>query len=84
LNKGDGGFIDVTESARVGGGFHLTLGASFADYDNDGDLDLFVTNWLDENNVLYCNQLLSSNRVVDQEAIEPYAVPASHPAAEPA
>ena len=111
LNKGDGGFIDVTESARVGGGFHLTLGASFADYDNDGDLDiylandtdqnilyrnnndgtftntngtddrshtgdirggmgitwgdydndgdldLFVTNWLDENNVLYCNNL---------------------------
>ena len=54
LNKGDGGFIDVTESARVGGGFHLTLGAAFADYDNDGDLDLYLANDTDQN-ILYRN-----------------------------
>ena len=54
MNKGDGGFIDVTESARVGGGFHLTLGASFADYDNDGDLDIYLANDTNQN-ILYRN-----------------------------
>ena len=54
LNKGDGGFIDVTESARVGGGFHLTLGASFADYDSDGDLDIYLANDTNQN-ILYRN-----------------------------
>ncbi|HCK14209.1 TPA: hypothetical protein DHW51_08815, partial [Candidatus Poribacteria bacterium] len=47
-------FIDVTESARVGGGFHLTLGASFADYDNDGDLDIYLANDTNQN-ILYRN-----------------------------
>lgn len=52
LNKGDGGFIDVTDAANVGGGFHLTLGVAFADYDNDGDADLYLANDTDQN-ILY-------------------------------
>lgn len=42
-NDGDGTFTDVTESAglyNAGKGF----GAVWGDYDNDGDLDLFVAN----------------------------------------
>ena len=40
-NSGNGTFLDVTESARVGnlGKGH---GATFTDYDRDGDLDLYV------------------------------------------
>ncbi len=55
LNKKDGRFIDVTGVARVSGGFHLSLGTSFADYDNDGDLDLYVANDADQN-ILYRNE----------------------------
>ena len=43
-NRGDGTFEDVTESAGVGAA-HRGIGASFADYDADGDVDLFVTSW---------------------------------------
>jgi len=42
-NKGDGTFEDVTAKAGVGLGDRVCVGATFADYDNDGHLDLFVT-----------------------------------------
>ncbi len=54
LNKGDGGFINVTEAAKVTGGFHLTLGVAAADYDADGDLDIYLANDTDQN-ILYRN-----------------------------
>ena len=54
LNKGDGGFINITDAAKVNGGFHLTLGVAAADYDGDGDLDLYLANDTDQN-ILYRN-----------------------------
>jgi len=54
LNKGDGGFIDVTDAAKVNGGFHLTLGIAAADYDADGDVDIYLANDTDQN-ILYRN-----------------------------
>lgn len=44
INQGDGSFVDQTETADVGCEARSTLGQAFADFDNDGDLDLFVTN----------------------------------------
>lgn len=32
-----------------------SFGSSWGDYDNDGDLDLFVANWGNQNNYLYMN-----------------------------
>ena len=51
-NNGDGTFTDVTEKAGVTGtsssGKKLWgIAAAWVDYDNDGKLDLFVTNYLD-------------------------------------
>jgi enediyne biosynthesis protein E4 len=51
-NNGDGTFTDVTEHATVSGvddrGRKLwSVGAAWFDYNNDGLLDLFVTNYLD-------------------------------------
>src|SRR5262245_31467606 len=44
-NRGDGTFADVTVSAGVGDPSWSTS-AAFVDYDRDGDLDLFVCNYV--------------------------------------
>ena len=43
-NNGNSTFTDVTEEAGVGSTAYGT-GATVGDYDNDGDLDLYVTNF---------------------------------------
>jgi hypothetical protein len=46
-NRGDGTFEDITGRAGVAGGDdEWSTGAAFADLDLDGDLDLFVANYL--------------------------------------
>lgn len=42
-NVGGGRFTNVTKAAAVGLRDRISVGASFADIDNDGDQDLFVT-----------------------------------------
>ena len=46
-NNGDGTFTDVTQKAGVGDDGMWAVSAAFLDYDNDGKLDLFVSNYLD-------------------------------------
>jgi Tol biopolymer transport system component len=57
LNDGHGRFTAVTVGDLVSD-VDTSGGAAWADYDKDGDLDLFVANWggSDEDNVLYRNQ----------------------------
>lgn len=43
-NEGDGTFVDCTEYAGVGLSSDWTNGVSAADYDNDGDQDLYIAN----------------------------------------
>lgn len=48
LRNEQGHFRDVTDEAGVGGGDNRwSTGAAFFDYDGDGDLDLFVANYVD-------------------------------------
>lgn len=46
-NNGDGTFTDVTEVAGVGNGSQVGAGTCFLDMDADGDLDLYVANYVD-------------------------------------
>jgi hypothetical protein len=46
-NNGDGTFTDVTARAGVGGDGRWGTSATFVDYDGDGRLDLFFTNYVD-------------------------------------
>ena len=42
-NMGNGTFVDVTAATGASIGKHISVGATFADYDNDGWPDLFIT-----------------------------------------
>ena len=54
-NLGDGTFEDWTAKAGVGLGERISVTSSFADVDNDGDADLFVTT-VNDGNVLFENR----------------------------
>jgi hypothetical protein len=45
-NNGNGTFSDVTEKAGLGGTDDVGAGACFLDMDNDGHLDLYVSNYI--------------------------------------
>ena len=55
LYRNDGGtFVPVTEGPLVEDAGYSS-GSTWADFDNDGDLDVFVSNQQDQNNSLYLN-----------------------------
>ena len=59
-NQGDGTFAEVALQEGVAynkeGRSEAGMGVDFGDYDNDGDLDLFVVNFSYETNTLYRNE----------------------------
>jgi len=53
-NRGDGTFLDASHSAWVAD-YRGAMGLGVGDWDNDGDLDIFVSHWLAQENALYEN-----------------------------
>ncbi|MGB0040059.1 MAG: CRTAC1 family protein, partial [Terriglobales bacterium] len=54
-NNGDGTFTDVSEQSHISQYIGKGMGLSFADYDNDGFTDIFVSNDTFENFLLHNN-----------------------------
>ncbi len=55
-NDGHGTFTDVSDESWAAD-FRGSMGLSAGDYDGDGDTDLFMSHWVDEENALYRNLL---------------------------
>jgi enediyne biosynthesis protein E4 len=59
INQHDGTFKDTGFLSGVAvngaGNSEARMGVDAGDFDNDGDEDLFITNWLDQMNILYAN-----------------------------
>ena len=68
LGRGDGTFVDATDGSGLSGDLR-TLGALLADFDRDGDLDLYVAND-GQANILYENRS-SPGRVAFVEVAGP-------------
>jgi hypothetical protein len=66
-NLGQGKFEDITEAAAVAVPGRISVTASFADIDNDGDADLYVTT-VRGGNVLFQNQGNGRFRDISQES----------------
>lgn len=60
INNGDGTFKDASWTSGLAvdgaGNPQGSMGVAVGDYNDDGLLDIFVTNWIEQNNTLYENQ----------------------------
>lgn len=58
-NLGNGKFEDISNAAWVSD-YRGAMGLAVGDYDRDGDLDLYVSHWIAQENALYWNMRLST------------------------
>ena len=59
-NMGNQTFTEISHPAHVSD-YRGAMGLAVGDWDQDGDMDLFVTHWLAEENALYVNQQNTMN-----------------------
>ena len=59
-NMGDGTFEDVSYISFVAD-YRGAMGIGTGDWDNDGDMDMFITHWMAQENALYSNLMSQIN-----------------------
>lgn len=67
-NNGNGTFTDVANSAGVGD-FRNSVAAAWADYDNDGNLDLYVVNFFEQDQLYRNNGNGTFSRVTSSAGV---------------
>jgi enediyne biosynthesis protein E4 len=55
LNRGNGTFRDISHAAYVAD-YRGAMGLAIGDWENDGDLDIFITHWMAQENGFYVNR----------------------------
>jgi len=55
-NLGNGRFADISATSWAAD-YRGAMGLAIGDYDNDGDMDMFITHWIAQENALYENFL---------------------------
>ena len=68
-NSGDGTFVDVSRESWAAD-FRGSMGLATGDYDSDGDLDLFISHWIDQENTLYRNLWAEGSEITDTKSNE--------------
>ncbi|RKU36302.1 hypothetical protein C6495_03895 [Candidatus Poribacteria bacterium] len=68
-NNGDGTFTDVSDDSWAAD-FRGSMGVTTGDYDNDGDTDIFMSHWVDEENALYRNLLKEGIENVEDSSMQ--------------
>lgn len=68
-NNGDGTFVDVSRESWAAD-FRGSMGLATGDYDSDGDLDLFISHWIDQENTLYRNLWVEGSEIIDRKSTE--------------
>lgn len=66
-NNGDGTFADVSRESWAAD-FRGSMGLATGDYDSDGDLDLFISHWIDQENTLYRNLWVEGSEIARTES----------------
>ncbi|HLF35472.1 MAG TPA: CRTAC1 family protein [Cyclobacteriaceae bacterium] len=61
-NTGKGTFSEISHSAFVAD-YRGAMGLAVGDWNNDGDMDMFITHWIAQENALYDNMLTQITRM---------------------
>ena len=72
-NSGDGTFTDVSRASWAADS-RGSMGLASGDYDSDGDLDLFISHWIDQENTLYRNLCKETREIAEPNPSEAEAI----------
>ncbi len=69
LNRRDGRFEDLSHSALVAD-YRGAMGLAAGDWDNDRDIDLFITHWIAQENALFTNLWYNSKGGISSQRLQ--------------